>query len=153
MSDRKGSFAGSIDELLRSTPDSSLTGRVVVDQIYAHYQHEHPEFHHPRGGQAFYLQQPLYVKYRGYLTKLGKAALQGKLRDAMVANVEDLSHQVMLKAPWEYMDLRNSGHPQVEQDGKLVYDRPPLVRRLSDEELKHKGRYGYLSRRNAGRKR
>lgn len=146
MTSKKGSFVGGIDGLLRDTPHSVI-GRVVVDQIYAHVQHEHQEFHHPRGGQAFYLKEPLFTRHKIYMKRLAQGAVKGKLRDAMVANMEDLSHQVMLKAPWEYMDLRNSGNPQVEVDGRLDYNRPPLVRRLSDLELKHKAQYGYLSRR------
>lgn len=146
MTNRKGSFADNMEELERKTPHS-ITGRVVVDQIYAHYQHAHPEFHHPRGGQAFYLRDPLFLKYKGYMVQLGKRAMKGDLRRAMVENVESLAHEVMLRAPWEYMDLRNSAHPIVEQDGEIVYDRPPLVGRLSDEALRHKEQYGYLSRR------
>lgn len=147
MTRRKGSFAKGLDDLIENTPKHSIKGGVEVNQVYAHYQHEHLELHHPRGGQAFYLKQPLFTRYKQYLRTLGKAAPKGDLRRAMITNMEDLSHQVMLKAPWEYMDLRNSGHPTVDIDNEVAYDRPPLVRRLSDEELRHKEQYGYLSRR------
>lgn len=35
---------------------TSYHARIVFPAIYALIQHEHPEFSHPRGGQAFYLE-------------------------------------------------------------------------------------------------
>mgnify|MGYP003624032472 CR=1 FL=1 len=129
-----GSFVDGIQKLLDATPDK-VTGHVVVDQVYAHYQHEHPEFHHPDGGQAFYLSEPLALKAHEYFGRLGREAVHGRLKEAMIENVEDLSKEVYNRAPWEFGDLRASGHPIVEEDGHVVYDRPPMCRRLTEDEL------------------
>jgi hypothetical protein len=61
------------------------------------------------------------------------------LEDAMADNMEDMSEQIYLLAPWEFGDLRASGHPSVASGGATVYDRPPNVGRLSEEELRAKG--------------
>lgn len=140
-------FTDGIDKMLEDCPDESVTGHLVVDQVYAHYQHAHPEFHHPDGGQAFYLSEPLFVKVRGYMAHLGAKAVTPDgcaVEDGMVDNMEDLSWEVYERAPWEFGDLRASGHPIVEVDGKTAYDRPPKVHRLSAEELKIKAELRYL---------
>ena len=136
-------FSANIQKIIDDTPDD-ISGKVEVNQVYAHYQHEHPEFHHPDGGQAFYLRDPLFLKAEEYMRRLAAGALHGKLRDAMIENVEDLSQEVYQRAPWEFGDLRASGHPTVEEDGALVYDRAPMVRRLSEEELDIKEHLRYL---------
>ena len=51
-----------------------------------------------------------------------------------------LSDQVEITAPREWGDLRKSGHPQVTQGGRTIYDRPPKAARLSKEELAAKSR-------------
>lgn len=139
----KGEFIGNIDALLAKTPNR-VTGHVEVDQVYAHYQHAHPEFHHPDGGEAFYLKTPLYVKCDEYMTHLAGGAVNGEVVKAMTENMEDLSLEVYDRAPWEFGDLRASGHPTVEVDGEVVYDRPPLVKRLSEVDLKIKSHLRYL---------
>lgn len=138
-----GTFVGNIERLLEKTP-RHLTGSVVVDQVYAHYQHEGITFHHPDGGEALYLKTPLYVKHGVYFARLGKAAVHGELVQAMKENVEDLSLEVYHRAPWEFGDLRGSGHPRVIADGHTVYDRPPMVKRLSELDLKAKEHLRYL---------
>lgn len=144
------SFLDKVDELLAQTPKESIRAYVDVNQVYAHYQHAHPEFKHPRGGQAFYLRDPLFGNQKTYFQQIARAVVKGQGRWAAVLVAEDLSHEVMLRAPWEYMDLRNSGHPTVYIDGETSYDRPPLVARLTEEQLKHKEQFGYLSRRRRG---
>lgn len=141
-----GSFTQWVDETLAELPER-ITGRVEVDQVYAHYQHEHPEFHHPDGGGAFYLKEPLLTKVDKYLERLAHNAITShgvKLRDAMIENMEDLSLEVYERAPWEFGDLRASGHPTVEEDGEVVYDRKPMVPRLDAEELAIKSHLRYL---------
>jgi hypothetical protein len=141
-----GTFAEGIDHLLSQTP-KRLTGSVEVDQVYAHYQHEHPEFHHPDGGGAFYLRDPLYGKSKQYVETLARGAITSKgmrLRENMVKVVEDLSLEVYHRAPWEFGDLRASGHPTVTEDGTVVYDRAPMCKRLSPDELAIKSHLRYL---------
>lgn len=142
----KGSFVESIDAILRDLP-KKITGRVEVDQVYAHYQHEHPEFHHPDGGQAFYLSEPLFAKAERYLRHVADSVVTShgvNARQAMIENMEDLSREVYERAPWEFGDLRASGHPIVEEDGTVVYDREPLCKRLDPEELAIKSHLRYL---------
>ena len=141
-----GDFIERIDALLADTPHR-VSGHVEVNQVYAHYQHEHPEFHHPDGGEAFYLKTPLFAKAEEYLRRVGKKAIDQRgvhVVEAMIENMEDLSLEVYNRAPWEFADLRASGHPIVEADGKVVYDRAPMVHRLSEEELRIKAHLRYL---------
>lgn len=49
---------------------------------------------------------------------------------------EDGATMVDVHAPVEFDNLRKSGHPTVTDDGATVYDRPPIVGRLSEEELR-----------------
>lgn len=141
-----GTFTRGIDHLLADLADHT-TGRVEVDQVYAHYQHEHPEFHHPDGGGAFYLRDPLLGKGRRYLEQIAHNAIGPHglgIRQAMIDAMEDLSLEVYMRAPWEFGDLRASGHPVVEEDGLPVYDRKPNCARLDPEELAIKSHLRYL---------
>jgi len=84
-----GTFSARTDELRRQTrcDRGTLTGSVEVDQVYAHVQHEHLEYKHPRGGQARYLAAGLEASYRDYL----QAIADGVLDDGGL-----LHHQVKL---------------------------------------------------------
>lgn len=149
----KGTFGDRIDRLRHEVGSGHLTGTVEVNQVYAAYQHFRIELHHPRGGEAYYLQGPLFANAPRYVEKLADRALDrggAGLRDAMIANVLDLSRQVELHAPVEFWDLRRSGHPVVMQDGEVRYDRAPIVPRLTAEQLKAKAR---LSRQLGRRRR
>lgn len=55
---------------------------------------------------------------------------------------EDGAKMVREHAPVEFDNLRRSGHPTVVDDGTTVYDRPPEVPRLSEDELKAERRVG-----------
>lgn len=132
-----GTFTERIAELRRMTGmPGDLTGTLIVDQIYAHYQHEGLNLHHPRGGQAKFLEQPLFDHYRLYLANYARTVLDDGGRKAMAQNMENLSDQVKFHAPWEFNHLRRSGHPTVTLDGVTVYDRPPEVERLTEAQLK-----------------
>lgn len=139
-------FSANLDRILADLPNR-VSGKVEVDQVYAHYQHEHPEFHHPDGGQAFYLRDPLFAKAEDYLQHLAESAISShgvNVRQGMIDNMEDLSLEVYHRAPWEFGDLRASGHPTVTEDGVVVYDRAPLCPRLNEEDLKIKEHLRYL---------
>jgi hypothetical protein len=142
----KGAFTANIAALAERVR-GTWTAHIVVDQVYAHYQHSHPEFRHPRGGQAFYVRDPLYRYHRTYYGIIAAHAITGEgtdLKTGFREVAEDLSKQVWLHAPWEFNDLRRSGHPFVTRDGAKVYDRAPVVARLSERELREKGRLRYL---------
>lgn len=134
-------FRDRIAELRQRTSlGSTLRGQVVVDQVYAHYQHEHPWFRHPRGGHAFYLSTPLFNGHRAYLGAVARTWLDDGGQRAMRDAMEHLSDQVEITAPLEFADLRRSGHPSVQAGRRTVYDRPPKQRRLSEDELRRKAR-------------
>lgn len=143
----KGDFVHAIRGLLADLP-ARVTMEVEVDQVYAHYQHEHPEFHHPDGGQAFYLSQPLFAKAKKYLRNVAANVVSKEgythIIDAMRENADDLATEVYNRAPWEFGDLRGSAHPKVTADGEVVYNRPPNVKRLTEQELAEKRHLSYL---------
>jgi hypothetical protein len=132
------SFSQRIQELSEQVGHGKLTGRVVVDQIYAQYQHEGLDLRHPRGGQAKYLEQPLLDHREEYLRKVSETVLDDGGKGGMVRSMEDLagSGGVAVYAPILFGLLRRSGHPMVESDGKTVYDRPPEQPRATEEELR-----------------
>jgi hypothetical protein len=143
------SFADGIDKLKEAIGPGHLIGGVEVDQIYAHWQHDHPEFYHPDDGKAFYLRDPLFSGVNGYMQKLADNVVHSDgtstLNEAMAENMEDLStHGVYIQAPLEFGDLKGSGHPTVTSDGETVYDRAPLVARLTEEEIKDKNKLSRL---------
>jgi hypothetical protein len=132
-------FDQRMSDLAERVGDGALTGTVEVDQVYARYQHEGLDLKHPGGGRAKYLEQPLYDRHRDYLQRLADDVLgAGFLTDAMVDNMESLSLEVYDNAPWEFHDLRASGHPKVTSGGMVLYDRPPNVHRLTGPELRAK---------------
>lgn len=123
-------------ELAELVGSGNLAGSVEVDQVYAQFQHEGLDLKHPNGGQAKYLEEPLYANADSYMERLADAVLEGGLDQAMIQNVENLSGEVEKKAPIDLGNLRESGHPVVTSNGVTVYDRPPIQRRLTEEELK-----------------
>lgn len=117
-----------------------LRGSVTIDQVYAHYQHERADLHHPRGGGPFYLSRPLFDHYGSFLQRLADGYLDDGGERAMAENMEELSDRAELMTPWEFGDLMHSGHPAVTRGGRDVYDRPPKRHRLTPEELRLKSR-------------
>jgi hypothetical protein len=137
-----GDFAAKMDELSALVGDGKLIGTVVVDQVYAKYQHEGLDLRHPRGGLPKYLSQPLLDNRNDYLKRVADSILRDGGKDGMRSAMEDLAGDggVGTRAPVLWGDLRRSGHPIVESDGTKVYDRPPHARRLTEEELRAKAR-------------
>lgn len=115
-----------------------LVGSVVVDQVYAAYQHNGLDFVHPRGGQALYLSQPLLDHKDAYLQSYADRLLEDGGESSLIESMEDLAEDggVATHAPILYANLRASGAPSVVSDGVTIYDRPPRQHRLSEDELK-----------------
>lgn len=130
-----GTFDARMAELEELVGEGKLVGRVVVDQQYAQDQHETLTYHHPGGGKARFLGDPFFQSNARYMERLSDNVLQGSLQGAMERNMEDLAGDVFEQAPFEFGDLKASGHPIVTSDGVTVYDRPPAVHRLADPEL------------------
>ena len=144
-------FSARIAELRRMTgAPERLRGQVTVDQVYAHYQHEHLEFRHPRGGRALYLQAPFFDHYDDYLADYARTVLDNGGQEAMQHSMERLSDEVEIHAPREWGDLMHSGHPEVSQGLRAVYDRQPRVHRLAEGELRAKSRATMRQRLAAG---
>lgn len=99
--------------------------------------------HHPRGGQAKFLEQPLFGNFRTYLANYARTVLDDGGRRAMAENMEALSGEVKTHAPILFNHLRRSGHPIVTVDGAVTYDREPEVHRLTEEELRAQSRLLY----------
>jgi hypothetical protein len=139
----KGTFGARVDELKEKVGRGKLTGSVEVDQVYAQYQHEGYDLHHPDGGKPSYLRDPLFEKSDKRMQKLADNLITeegSNIKDAMADAMEDLSNDVYEQAPWEFGDLRASGHPMVKDDDETIYDRAPRVHRLSEDELREKSR-------------
>lgn len=114
-----------------------------VNQIYAHYQNSRPELRHPDGGAAYFMENGLFGGMRDAMVHLAYLAITEEGSDiegAMGDNMETYSRYVFDHAPWEFGDLRDSGHPVVKSNGETVYDRAPKVHRLSQAELAEKNR-------------
>lgn len=62
------------------------------------------------------------------------------LNQAMADNMENLSGEVERLAPIEFGPLHWSGHPIVTSRGETVYDRAPIVARLTEAELRAESR-------------
>lgn len=113
-----------------------VTGKVEYDQAYAHRQHEELTWKHPHGGQAQYLSSALYENIYTYMEMIAQFTLEdGGPRIGMIGAVESLARESASRVPYSLGTLRNSVHPSVEENGVVVYDRPPQVPRLSDAEL------------------
>ena len=59
-------------------------------------------------------------------------------------SMEHVSDEVYVQAPWEFGDLRASGHPSVEHNGEVIHDRAPHTERLTEAELKVKKHLSHL---------
>ena len=134
-----GSFQAKMNQLDAMVGHGEVEGKVIVDQVYAKYQHERLDLRHPGGGGPKYLGGPLLIQFREYYDRIADHVLDAGPVAPMIANVEDLSLQVFENAPFEFGDLRASGHPVVKDNGAVVYDRAPNCHRLSREELRAKG--------------
>jgi hypothetical protein len=145
-----GTFSARIDELRKRVGSEKITATVTVDQVYAHYQHERMDLHHPRGGGPKFLERPLTGRYRDYLGDYAKTVLGDGGQPAMRRSAEHLSDQVEVTAPAEFGDLRRSGHPTVTAGGRTLYDRPPKQHRLTAGELRVKSRAVMQARIAAG---
>jgi hypothetical protein len=129
-------FGARIDDLIHSVGSGHLVGKVEVDQLYAHRQHEELGWQHPRGGGPKYLQAPLFEHYPGMLNRVADTVLSTEgPKIGMIQAMDSLSDDVAVRAPILLGFLRLSGHPSVVDDNVVVFDRPPAVPRLTEQEL------------------
>lgn len=143
----RGTFGDRAQLLKDAVGNGHLIGYLEVNQIYARYQHEGVDFFHPDGGEWNYLRGPFFAEIMRYMQMLADGTITEEGSDilgAMIDVMEDLSLQVFDHAPWEFADLRASGHPSVESEGDVVYDRAPMIGRLEEDELREKARLSEL---------
>lgn len=134
-----GTFAVHIDELAELVGSGRLVGSVVVDQVYAKYQHEGLDLKHPEGGKARYLADPVYRGHSEIWRRIAHDLLREGPVPGMIEGVEQVARGVYEEAPFEFGDLKASPHPTVTDHGSKVYDRPAMVHRLTERELRIKG--------------
>lgn len=132
--------------------DQRIVASVIVDQVYAHYQHERMELKHPRGGKAKYLESPLYENYADYLRGYAASVLRDGGTGSLWTSARHLSDQVEISAPREWGDLMRSGHPRLlaGEGDMVIRDREPKVHRLTEAELRAKSRAIFRMRLAAG---
>lgn len=134
-------FNERITELQGIVGNGNLTMKVKIDQVYARYQHERLDLRHPRGGQAKYLQAPLFAEHPKYYQRMANNLYRvGGLRRAMIYNVESLGRSARRLAPVEMGDLRNSANMKVYDRGRITFDKGPVQHRLTKAEERVKSR-------------
>lgn len=133
-----GTFEARTQILLDKHEGGKLRGEVIVDQVYAQYQHETLHLKHPAGGKAKFLWDPVRDDANKALQQLAARTLWGNIDVAMIRATERWSRGVFEQAPLEFGDLKASAHPRVKKGGKLIYDRPPAAKRLSESEIEIK---------------
>lgn len=136
-----GEGAGKIRDRVGQGP---LKGKVTVDQVYARYQHERMDLRHPRGGYPKYLWLALTIGKDEMLNRLAQSVLETGPRDGMIKAMENQDKKLHRYAPVDFTNLRNSGNPQVWDNGEQVYNRPARQPRLTEAQLKalRRGRGG-----------
>lgn len=132
-----GTFQGRMDELDAKVGHGDLVGSVVVDQVYAQFQHESVWLNHPNGGKAKFLYEPLMSNHRTYLQWVAEGVFEGP-GDAMQNAMTYLAAEVFLNAPVELGDLKRSGSPRVHDDGVRTHFKAPIQRRLTPAEMEVK---------------
>ncbi len=128
--------------------DGLMEGVLEFNQVYASAQHTSTWFsgplrghiirHHPHGGGPHYITEPMLEEAGVYMQTVADHVLTDGTVAGMVAAVEKWADDASPRAPVEFGDLRESAHPKVYENGALVYDRPPIVGRLSRAQLKAK---------------
>lgn len=125
--------AGKLRELVGK---GKLVGKLRVDQVYAKYQHERMDLKHPHGGYPKYLWLALTIGKEAMLERLAKSVLETGPAEGMKRAMEDQDNRLHRYAPVDFNNLRNSGNPQVWDNGAKVYDRPARQPRMTEEQLK-----------------
>ena len=134
-----GTFGRRMRELGDRVGTGRLVGTVTVDQVYAQYQSESLDLHHPRGGGPKYLTIPTVDLASDHMERIARATLrEGGPASGMVDSVRRIADDVKVLAPLDENDLRRSAATRVRDDGRVVHDQPAPVARLTTEQLRAK---------------
>lgn len=128
-----------IGDLIDRTGGPKVKATVTVNQIYAQNQHETLWFKHPRGGQAKYLETPLFAKHQNWIQSFANKLLRTRDAAREWGGVgRALKNEVPRTAPVEFGDLRRSAALTVREGGSVIIHEPPLQGRLNEMELEAK---------------
>lgn len=126
--------------LMDNIGGGNLVGSIVVNQVYAKYQHERADLAHNDGGPKF-LSRALTAGAQPALAALARSVLRGDLSIVMSRQMENIAKRMPALAPTEFGDLDQSAHVRVIDRGAVVYDRPGRPRMTEAEiEAKRAGR-------------
>lgn len=135
-------FFERMEHLIGTVGIGSLSSECEADQIYARYQELGADFRHPGGGQAFAMRDSVFGNETQIMETFAETLLTedgSDIKRGAERNAEKIAASYFEKAPIEFGDLKGSAHPTVVDDGAVIYDRPPAVHRLSEDELRAKG--------------
>lgn len=130
-----------IRELMERTSGPPVKAIVTVDQVYAADQHETLYYRHPRGGQAKYLESPMFAGYAKWFQRFADRMLRrgGDVpRDWFNGPGASLQAVVPKFAPVEFGDLKRSAGLVVKVGSEVRFTQPPEQPRLTDWELEGK---------------
>lgn len=122
-----------LERLAQAVGSGEIVASVTVDQPYAQRQHEELEWNHPRGGQAKYLEGPLFANYAQLMQGIANSLITPEGSDlvgGMIGAAEEMNGWVEDNAPRLDHILRYSGHPQVLDNGTVAYSRPAKAPRV-----------------------
>jgi len=134
-STRPGSFVERMEELKKLVGTGRIETTIRVDQVYAYRQHQHPEFSHPRGGQAFYLRKALFEVAPQYFARLQQELIRGNVQVLFIRLGEAVAEKSRSYTPIELGNLRRSDSVVTKVGGRVIYRREAAQRRLSRTEL------------------
>jgi hypothetical protein len=123
-----GDFTERMLQIKEQVGRGHLVAHCVVDQAYAQNQHQTVTFNHD-DGRPFYLGAPMMESYLEWFMQIARKAITedgSDIESAMIDIAEAMSQAVFDNAPRVIEELATSGHPFVERDGVIIYDRPPI---------------------------
>src|SRR5215469_11170337 len=132
-----GSFGARTRLLEEMVGEGILRSEIIVDQIYAHRQHE-DYLVKKHGGQAKYLETALFDRLAEHMEILAQSVLRGLLVPAMVEVTESITGNAIERTPILPETggiLKKSYHRMVLDNGVLRYNRPPIIPRLTQKEI------------------
>lgn len=135
-------FLERIDHLIDQVGDGIMSAEVVVDQVYAKYQELREDLVLHGGGRHHYTRDSLYEHLDELMQMWADNLLTpdgSDIKHAAEKIAEALASGVYRNAPFEFGDLKGSAHPTAYDNGAVIYDRPPAVGRLTEQQLRNKG--------------
>lgn len=128
-----------IQDLIERTGGPAVKSRVLVNQPYAQDQHETLFYRHAGGGQAKYLEEPLFANTPRRLQKFAdRLLMRGRLEADRTWHEhvgEPLIADVRKLAPRLFGDLAESAAVTTYVGGRVAHKTLPVRRRLTQREL------------------